>query len=71
MIKMLKSCIKRENKKFRKEQRERIKNIVSLKQINSHDDVPSLEMMNIEIDEVNNESKNNVHLLYDVFNSRF
>jgi hypothetical protein len=54
---MLKSCIKRENKKFRKEQRERIKNIVSLKQINSHDDVPSLEMMNIEIDEINNESK--------------
>lgn len=57
MIKMLKSCIKRENKKFRKEQRERIKNIVSLKQINSHDDVPSLEMINIEINEVNNKSK--------------
>ena len=57
MIKMLKSCIKRENKKFRKEQRERIKNIVSLKQINSHDDLPSLEMINIEINEVNNKSK--------------
>lgn len=57
MIKMLKNCIKRENKKFRKEQRERIKSIVSLKQINSHENIPNLEMMNIEIDEDNNETK--------------
>ena len=57
MIKMLKSCIKRENKKFRNEQRERIKSIVSLKQINSHENIPNLEMMNIEIDEDNNETK--------------
>lgn len=53
MIKMLKSCIKRENKKFRKEQRERIKSILSLKQINSHDNIPKLEMMNIEFHETN------------------
>lgn len=51
MIKTLKSCIKRENKKFRKEQRDRIKSIVSLKQINSHEDIPKLEMMNIKINE--------------------
>jgi hypothetical protein len=51
MIKILKSCIKRENKKFRKEQRDRIKSIVSLKQINSHEDIPKLEMMNIKIEE--------------------
>jgi hypothetical protein len=57
MIKMLKSCIKRENKKFRKEQRERIKCIVSLKQINSNENIPSLEMMNIEIDEENKQCK--------------
>lgn len=57
MIKMLKSCIKRENKKFRKEQRERIKNIVSLKQIDSSENIASLEMMNIEIDENSNENK--------------
>jgi len=54
MIKMLKSCIKRENKKFRKEQRERIKSIVSLKQIDSHDNIPSLEMMDIKTDDISN-----------------
>ena len=48
MIKMLKSCIKKENKRFRKEQRERIKSIVSLKHIESNENLQGLEMMNID-----------------------
>jgi hypothetical protein len=47
MIKILKKCIKKENKKFRKEQRERIKRIVSLKHIESSEDIKGMEMMNI------------------------
>lgn len=60
MIKLLKKCIRHENKKFRKDQRERIKSIVSLKQINSHDNIPSLEMLNIDVDNSKNENKNNI-----------
>ena len=47
MIKILKKCIKKENKKFRKEKRERIKRIVSLKHIESSEDIKGMEMMNI------------------------
>ena len=60
MIKMLKNCIKRENKKFRKEQRERINSIVSLKQINSRDNISNLEMLNIVFDK-KDENKNNIN----------
>ena len=42
------SCIKKENKRFRKEQRERIKSIVSLKHIESNENLQGLEMMNID-----------------------
>ena len=57
MIKMLKSCIKKENKRYRKEQRDIIKNIVSLKHIESNENLHGLEMMNIDTKNVNKGEK--------------
>ena len=47
MIKILKSCIKKENKRFRKDQKERIERIISLKKIESKDNIMGMEMINI------------------------
>jgi hypothetical protein len=55
MIKILKKCIKTENKKFRHEQRERIKSIVSLKHIESNENIKGMQMMNININEKSNQ----------------
>ena len=47
MIKILKSCIKKENKRIRKDQKERIERIISLKKIESKDNIMGMEMINI------------------------
>jgi hypothetical protein len=60
MIKMLKRCIQKESKKFRKDQRDRIKKIVTLKQVESHDDIAGLGLMNIKTDKTIGENKNNI-----------
>jgi len=54
MIKILKSCVAYENKKFRKDQRERINSIIALKEIKSNDNIKNLEILNIDIGEVKN-----------------
>jgi hypothetical protein len=58
MIKVLKKCIKSENKKFRMEQRERIKSIVSLKHIESNENIKGMHMMNINTDDDKKQENN-------------
>ena len=48
MLKILKSCVKKENSRFKQEQRERINSIVSLKHVESLDNIKTLELTDID-----------------------
>ena len=48
MLKILKSCVKKENSRFKHEQRERINSIVSLKHVESLDNIKTLELTDID-----------------------
>ena len=47
MLKILKGCIKKENTRFKQHQKERIGNIVSLKNVDSMDNIKTLELTEI------------------------
>jgi hypothetical protein len=48
MLKILKSCVKKENSRFKQDQRERINSIVSLKHIESLENIKTLELTDID-----------------------
>ena len=48
MLKILKSCVKKENSRFKQEQRERINSIVSLKHVESLDNIKTLELTDMD-----------------------
>lgn len=48
MLKILKSCVKKENSRFKQDQRERINSIVSLKHIESLENIKTLNLADID-----------------------
>jgi len=49
MLKLLKKCIKKENLRFRAEQKRSIENIVALKRVESDTNIKDIELTNIKI----------------------